>query len=170
MSHRKGDTSKSKSKEDHLLREILEELKAHRHLLCRILANTQTRITATITVESQIGEIDMPQTLLSAPPGTDVLTFKVTDINNNDITSRCTFSASSDNPAVVAAGTVSTNTVPTVYGTGTANLTISAVDSGGSPVTTLVLPCVISTVPPPPPPPGPSSISVTAANPTTVIT
>jgi hypothetical protein len=105
----------------------------------------------------------MPQTALKSLPGTDTLSFQTFDSSTPpvDITSRCTYSVTSDGPAV-AVGAVTGNTAAVTYTPGTANLTITTSDSGGDKIADVVLACTIAAV-------TAATTTVTAANPATTI-
>ena len=105
----------------------------------------------------------MPQTSLKSLPGTDTLTFQTFDSSTPpvDITSRCTYSVTSDGPAV-AIGATTINAVAVTYAPGTANLTITTSDSGGDKIPDVVLACTIAA-------PAVGATTVTAASPNTVI-
>jgi hypothetical protein len=164
MSHHR-DRDSNTDTDTHILREILEELRQQRRLLHVILAHLQLVPTAAITVISAAGEIDIMQSTYKSVPGADTFTFQVFDNSTPpaDITARCTFTATSDGPAV-AFGPVSGATVPVTNTPGTANLTISAVDSGGEKIPSLVLAATIAA-----PAPTAGAITVTASNPLSVI-
>jgi len=87
----------------------------------------------------------MAQTSLKSIPGTDTLTFQTFDSSTPpvDITSRCTYTVSSDGPAV-AVGSTSGSSCTVTYTLGTANLTISTRDSGGDKIPDVTLACTIA--------------------------
>jgi len=106
----------------------------------------------------------MPQTSLKSVPGTDTLTFQTFDSSTPpvDITSRCTYTVSSDGPAV-AVGTTSGSSSSVTYSAGNASLTISTRDSGGDKIPDVVLACTIAAAV------VGATTTVTAANPSTTI-
>ena len=97
------------------------------------------------------------QTTLQAQPGTDTLTFTTVDVNGADITSRCTYTVTSDGPAV-SVGSLSSNTASVSYSSGTANVTIKTADSGGDTIPDVVLAATIASPPPPPPTTGTTTV------------
>ena len=140
----------------HLERKLEHLLRLTHHILA--LLTTGHTLVASLT-----GEINMPQTALKSLPGTDTLTFQTFDNSNPpvDITSRCSYTAVSDGPAVLPA-TVTGNSVSVTYAAGTANLTITTSDSGGDKIPDVVLACTIAA-------PAAGITTVTAANPNTTI-
>jgi len=143
----------------HELRRIASRLE---HVL-RILTCHPPAIAST-RVFSNTGAINMPQTSLKSVPGTDTLTFQTFDSSTPpvDITSRCTYTVSSDGPAV-AVGTTSGSSSSVTYTVGTANLTISTRDSGGDKIPDVVLACIITATT------VAATTTVIAANPSTTI-
>lgn len=99
-------------------------------------------------IQSHTGEI-MAQTTYTNSTAADTLTFTCTDQNGNNITTSCTFTATSDNTAVVDPGTVSGDTCPLKLANGTANLTIHTVSTTNDTVADVVLACTV-TIPTPP--------------------
>jgi hypothetical protein len=148
--------------EEHLLRDILQALRNIEYLVLELLRRNPFT-TAKLTVISARGAIDMAQSTLKSTPGTDTITFQVFDNSNPpvDITARCTFTAVSDGPAVVL-GAVAGSTVPATYTPGTANVAITATDSGGDTIQPLTLAATITA-------PAAGTITVTASNPATTI-
>lgn len=108
----------------------------------------------------------MAQTTYKSQSGTSTLTFKTVDVNGVDITSRCSYTVTSDG-AAMAPGTVSGNTVPVVKTPGAANLTIKTTDSSGDTVPDVVLACTVIA---PPPPPLTAQTTVSDSDPTATIT
>lgn len=105
----------------------------------------------------------MAQTSLKSLPGTDTLTFQTFDSSTPpvDITTRCSYSVTSDG-AAVAVGGVTGNTAAVTYTPGTANLTITTSDSGGDKIADVALACTIAS-------PTIGTTTVTASNSATVI-
>lgn len=103
---------------------------------------------ALTTIQSHTGEI-MAQTTYTNTTAADTLTFTCTDQNGNNITSSCTFTATSDNTAVVDPGTVTGDTCPLKLANGTANLTVHTVSTTNDTIADVVLACTI-TIPTPP--------------------
>lgn len=105
----------------------------------------------------------MAQTTLKSLPGTDTLTFNTLDSNTppQDITSRCSYTVTSDGPAVTVAS-ITGNSASVSYTPGSANLTIATSDSGGDKIPDVVLACTIAA-------PAVGATTVSASNSATTI-
>jgi hypothetical protein len=96
----------------------------------------------------------MAQSSLKSIPGSDVLTFQTFDNSNPpvDITSRCTYAVTSDNPAVVAISPATSGpslalppaSIAVTYAPGSSNLKIVTTDSGGDTIPDVNLACLIA--------------------------
>jgi hypothetical protein len=143
--------------------DILDRIATGIETLVMIFSPVDTPTAILVIHSSKGATIDMTQSTLKSMPGTGVLTFQVFDNSTppQDITTRCTFTATSDGPAVVF-GAVSGATVPVTYSAGSANVAFTATDSGGDTIVPLNLVATITV-------PVAGTITVTDSNPATKI-